>query len=69
MKRFQQIWPALAKKPVESFWNIVCICTVRSLQIQPPGSMSMAFPAASVTSNHQPDLQKLQAEIAEFVQP
>jgi hypothetical protein len=31
VKRFQKICPALANRPVESFWNIVCICTVRSL--------------------------------------
>ena len=34
VKRFQQIWPALAKMPVESFWNIVCICT-RAVLVNP----------------------------------
>ena len=31
VKRFQQSCPALANSPVESRWNIVCICTDRSL--------------------------------------
>ena len=34
VKRFQQIYPALAKIPVESILDIIdliCICTLRSL--------------------------------------
>ena len=31
LKRFQTSCPALANNPVESLWNCVSICTVRSL--------------------------------------